>query len=207
MAGMTLRDVIGELSSLIPVALGLSIPFFSARKSLNKTSAKASSKADLEAEVVALKTALSDAHSECDNLRWTMKQTTSIQAATLERFRTTFYELPLPAFTVNDLGHVMEWNLAATSFFGRTEPEVIDHPISDILGSKIFRNDAEGMIYLVFMGVQPKPAEIELDMIDGSTRTVRWFASPIRNSSGQVVGALNTIGILPRFDDDVEART
>lgn len=207
MAGVTLRDVIGELSSLIPVALGLSIPFFSARKSLNKTSAKASSKADLEAEVVALKTALSDAQSECDNLRWTMKQTTSIQAATLERFRTTFYELPLPAFTVNDLGHVMEWNLAATSFFGRTEPEVIDHPISDILGSKIFRNDAEGMIYLVFMGVQPKPAEIELDMIDGSTRTVRWFASPIRNSSGQVVGALNTIGILPRFDDDVEVRT
>lgn len=207
MAGVTLRDVIGELSSLIPVALGLSIPFFSARKSLNKTSAKASSKANLEAEVVALKTALSDAQSECDNLRWTMQQTNSIQAATLERFRTTFYELPLPAFTVNDLGHVMEWNLAATSFFGRTEPEVIDHPISDILGNKIFRNDAEGMIYLVFMGVQPKPAEIELDMIDGSTRTVRWFASPIRNSSGQVVGALNTIGILPRFDEDVEART
>lgn len=207
MAGLTLRDAIGEISSLLPVVLGLSIPFFSARKALKGSTAKSSSKVELEAEVEALKSALAEAQTECDSLRWTMQQTTSIQAATLERFRTTFYELPLPAFTVNDLGHVMEWNLAASSFFGRTEPEVIDHPISDILGNKIFRNDAEGMIYLVFMGVQPKPAEIELDMIDGSTRTVRWFASPIRNSSGQVVGALNTIGILPRFNEEVEART
>lgn len=207
MAGVTLRVIFSELGSLLPIALGLSIPFLSARKALKQTSSVTSSKAELEAENSALKAALADAQSECDSLRWNMQQTTTIQAATLERFRTTFYELPLPAFTVNDLGHVMEWNLAASSFFGRSEPEVIDHPISDILGNKIFRNDAEGMIYLVFMGVQPKPAEIELDMLDGSTRTVRWFASPIRNSSGQVVGALNTIGILPRFNDDLEART
>jgi len=201
---VTLRERLYELSSLLPFAFGLSIPFFASRKAL-KVSSKTHTKEALESEVAALKTALAESQSECDSLRWDIHQTTSIQAATLERFRTTFYELPLPAFTVNEQGHVMEWNLSASEFFGRTEPEVIDHPISSILGDRIFRNDAEGMIYLVFMGVRPKPTEIELDMPNGETRRVRWFASPIKNSVGQVVGALNTIGILPRFVEEAEA--
>lgn len=193
-----------EMGSLLFLAMGLSIPFFNGRKAVQAEAATTAQKTDLEQEVVKLRADLAKSQSECDSLRWEIHQTTSIQTATLERFRTTFYELPIPAFTVNDLGHVMEWNLAASDFFGRNEVDVVDHPISSILGERIFRNDAEGMIYLVFMGIRPKPTEIELDMPDGQTRVVRWFASPIKNKKGEVVGALNTLGILPRFSEEAE---
>lgn len=175
-------------------ALALSIPFF-ARKAERKLSEPV---APLE-PIEDLKTKIDELQAENAALRVELHQTQSIQGATLERFRTTFYELPLPCFTVSDQGTVIEWNRACETFFYLPEHQAVDRPISDILGSGIFRNDAEGMIYMVFLGLNPVPIEIELH-VEGEPRKVKWFASPIKNREGQVVGALNTLGVIPKTE-------
>ncbi len=147
---------------------------------------------DLAAELESIR-------AENESLRQTLVQTQRIQSATLERFRTTFYEMPLPAFTVNDEGVIMEWNRAAAQFFDRIESEVVHKPIASVLGNQIFRQDAEGMIFMVFLGMHPHPIELELKLESGEIRRVKWHASPIKNQAGQVVGALNTLGLLPRY--------
>lgn len=181
------------MEGLFVATLGLAMPFFGRRNVVEAPDPKL---AEAEARIA-------DLQAENTALRTELHQFQSVQSATLTRFRTTFYELPIPCFTVDDRGHVMDWNRASESFFFRLEHEAVDHPITDILGSGIFRNDAEGMIYMVFMGLQPAPIDIEL-CVDGEPRKVKWFASPIKDSSGQVVGALNTLGVLPQFQEPAD---
>lgn len=169
----------------------ISLPFIGRKEEKAVVTASAPP-IDLAAEVEALR-------AENESLRLTLAQSQKIQGATLERFRTTFYEMPLPAFTVNDEGSIMEWNQAATMFFDRIESEVVDKPIASVLGDQIFRQDAEGMIFMVFLGMHPAPIELDLRLESGEIRRVKWHASPVKNQAGQVVGALNTLGLLPRF--------
>jgi len=172
---------------------GVAIPFF------GRNSAKRPPTTAPISELENLQRQLDEAQAENAALRVELHQTQSIQSATLERFRTTFYELPLPCFTVNDQGNIIEWNRSSEEFFFLKEHEAVDRPISDILGSGIFRNDAEGMIYMVFLGLTPAPIEIELN-VKGEPRKIKWFASPIMNRTGQIVGALNTLGVIPRTE-------
>ncbi len=145
-----------------------------------------------------LKSALATAQAERAALQIDLHECKNVQEASLRRFQAMFYELPLPCFTINEIGHVMEWNKAAAAFFGQEEHQVTDKPIADVLGKEIFRGDAEGAIYLVFMGQYPEPSTLTLTLPDGSTRKAKWYISPVKNRQGQVVGALNTLGILPR---------
>ncbi|MFM9874336.1 MAG: PAS domain-containing protein [Fimbriimonadaceae bacterium] len=185
-------DMASSASSLI-TTIGLSIPFW------GRIGASRQTTPVINTELEALRNQLEETQSENAALREELHQTQSIQSATLERLRTTFYELPLPCFTVNDQANVIEWNRACEEFFFLKEHEAVDRPISDILGSGIFRNDAEGMIYMVFLGLSPIPIEIELG-VKGELRKVKWFASPILDRSGQVVGALNTLAVVPRIE-------
>lgn len=194
---MEFRDIISQLTSTpgpLLAGLALSIPFFAKRNHVAEPIpvAPTAPPQDLQAKI-------SELQAENAALRVELHQTQSIQGATLERFRTTFYELPLPCFTVSDRGTVIEWNRACETFFFLPEHQAVDRPIADILGCGIFRNDAEGMIYMVFLGLNPAPIEIELN-VEGEPRKVKWFASPIMNREGQVVGALNTLGIIPRIE-------
>lgn len=161
--------------------------------------------ARLQAENESLRKAAEESQAEAQALRVDLAQIRQIQSASLGRFQAMFYELPLPCFTVNEAGHVMEWNHAAASFFSVPEYLAVDQPIAAILGEGIFRNDAEGVIYLVFMGRRPDPVTITITTPTGLTRTVRWFASPVLDQAGRVVGALNTLGILPRPNQQQEA--
>ncbi len=185
-------ELVGSIATLLTMA-GLAIPFF------GRNSTKKQPLTEEISEVEQLQRQLDEAQSENAALRVELTQTHSIQSATLERFRTTFYELPLPCFTVNDQGNIIEWNRSSEEFFFLKEHEAVDRPISDILGSGIFRNDAEGMIYMVFLGMTPAPIEIELN-IKGEPRKIKWFASPIMNRGGQIVGALNTLGVVPKVE-------
>ena len=175
--------------------LGLSIPFLAKKQTKPKQPAPTKQKVS----VTELKNTLAELQAENAALRVELHQTQVIQGATLHRFQTTFYELPLPCFTVSDQGTVIEWNRACEEFFFLPEHQAVDRPISQILGSGIFRNDAEGMIYMVFLGLKPAPIEIELN-IKGEPRKVKWFSSPIFNREGQVVGALNTLGVIPKVE-------
>jgi PAS domain S-box-containing protein len=185
-------DLSSVLATVITAA-GITIPFFS------KSGSKQQSTTVPISEAEQLQQQLYEAQAENAALRVELNQTHTIQSATLERFRTTFYELPLPCFTVNDQGNVIEWNRCCEEFFFLKEHEAVDRPISEILGTGIFRNDAEGMIYMVFLGLSPAPIEIELT-VKGETRKIKWFASPIMNRSGQIVGALNTLGVIPKVE-------
>ncbi len=151
-----------------------------------------------------LKAALATAQAERAALQIDLHECKNVQEASLRRFQAMFYELPLPCFTINEIGHVMEWNKAAAAFFGQEEHQVTDKPIADVLGKEIFRGDAEGAIYLVFMGQYPEPSTLTLTLPDGSTRKAKWYISPVKNRQGQVVGALNTLGILPRAATSAE---
>jgi PAS domain S-box-containing protein len=146
-----------------------------------------------------LKAKIAQLQAENAALRVDLHQTIAIQGATLERFRTTFYELPLPCFTVNAEAKVVEFNRAASAFFGIPEHHAIDQPIEAILGNDIFRNDAEGMIYMVFLGMEPQPITIDLK-VQNHERPVKWFASPIKDKNGNVVGAMNTLGVIPKSE-------
>ncbi|MBA4291601.1 hypothetical protein C0431_01390 [bacterium] len=193
-SGILQTAITGQVQ-IIGLSLALTLPFLFKKSKSDKNSTTSPIKqvdpiAELRAEVAALQ-------AENAALRIDLHQIQSIQGATLERFRTTFYEIPLPCFTVNDQGHVIEWNRACEAFFNLPEHQAIDRPMADILGQGIFRNDAEGMIYMVFLGMNPQPIEIELQQGE-QTRVVKWFASPIMNRSGQVVGALNTLAIIPK---------
>ncbi|MDI9636725.1 PAS domain-containing protein [Kamptonema cortianum] len=121
----------------------------------------------------------------------------SIQQSSLDRYHSMFYELPIPCFTLNELGHIMEWNHAAAAYFELPEYEVVDKPVSEILGTGVFRSEAEGAVYQVFLGHHPRPVNVNIDLPNGNTRQVRWFVSPVRNGRGDVVGAVNTIGLMP----------
>lgn len=177
----------------IIAAASLAVPF------LKFAQTKSKPKTVPISEYEQLQNLFEETQSQNIALKAELQQTHSIQSATLERFRTTFYELPLPCFTVNDEGNVIEWNRASEEFFFLKEHEAVDRPIASILGEGIFRNDAEGMIYMVFMGLTPAPIEIQLN-VKGEPRTIKWFASPILNRSGQVVGALNTLGVVPKIE-------
>lgn len=183
-------------ASIIGTA-GLTLSFLSRTKTRSEKTPDAPKKVTPVSEIQRLRQEVAVLEAENAALRIDLHQTSSIQGATLERFRTTFYEIPLPSFTVNEQGNVIEWNRACEAFFNLPEHKAIDRPIADILGQGIFRNDAEGMIYMVFLGMRPDPIEIELDF-DSQTRIVKWFASPIMNRTGQVVGALNTIAVIPK---------
>lgn len=183
-------DWIGILGVWPVATLASAIPFFGRAKR-----ARADSQLPLEVHP-----RIQELERENEALKAELSQFKGVQIATLIRFQTTFYELPLPCFTVDGRGHVMEWNRACEAFFFRPEHEAVDRPITEILGTGIFRNDAEGMIYMVFMGMHPAPIAIDL-FVEGRKRTVKWHASPIKDRDGLVVGALNTLGVLPEFEN------
>lgn len=184
----------------LAVALGaLAVSFFARKKAAEPVETAPS-----EPTYDDLKSALAKAQAECAALQIDLHECKNVQEASLRRFQAMFYELPLPCFTINEIGHVMEWNKAAAAFFGQEEHQVADKPIAEVLGKEIFRGDAEGAIYLVFMGQYPEPSTLTLTLPDGSTRKAKWYISPVKNRQGQVVGALNTLGILPRVTTSAE---
>src|SRR5690606_30114827 len=87
-----------------------------------------------------------------------LKQQKLIQTATLQRFQTLFDELPIPCFTVNEVGNIIEWNRACEGFFGLKQYQVIDRPISSVLGDDVYHGHAQECIYKVFLGQRPEPA-------------------------------------------------
>lgn len=141
--------------------------------------------------------ALNDANREIATLSANLQQFKTIQMVSLQRYQTLFQELPLPCFTVNEIGNIVEWNRAAAAFFGINDEDVTDKPVAEILGQEVYRGHAQDAVYRVFLGYQPDPVILELKTGHGKTMKVKWFASPVKNSAGKVVGAVNTLGVMP----------
>lgn len=140
---------------------------------------------------------LAQAQAEIIALKAELETKEAIHNASRERFSATFFALPLPCFTINEIGHIMEWNNAAAAFFHRQPFEVIDKPISEILGQDVYRGLAQENIYQVFLGHQPDPVMVNLRLGTGQQRTIKWHISPVKDGSGRVVGAVNTLAVLP----------
>ncbi len=133
--------------------------------------------------------------AEITRLNAELNEFHNIQFASLVRYQAMFAELPLPCFTLNEEGHIMEWNNAAADLFGLSATEVADKPIKEILGKYFFFGRAEEAIYLVFMGYKPQPLEVLIE-IGNERKSVTWFPSPVKEASGKVVGVVNTLAVV-----------
>lgn len=153
----------------------------------------------LQAENERLKSTIEDLKSDLQNSKHRFDQVSKINQGTLERYYTTFRDMPLPCFTVNEIGHIMEWNIAAEQFFGLPTAEVVDKPLAAVLGDDVFRGHAQDRIYRVFLGHKPEPAKIKVK-IGTADRTVSWCTSPVKNSEGAIVGAINILGVIKGED-------
>lgn len=151
----------------------------------------------LEAQNTKLSNQLKEARNDIADLNAELETFRKIQAASLRRFQTLFNELPLPCFTVNEIGNIVEWNRAAESFFGLKAHQVVDQPLNYVLGEDVYRGHAQDNIYQVFLGHQPEPAAVRVKPRNSAARTVKWFTSPVKDTDGRIVGAVNTLGVLP----------
>ena len=113
------------------------------------------------------------------------------------RFRDLIQTLPAAVYTCDDQGRVTMYNQAAAMLWGR-EPEIG----KDLwCGSwKIYRPNGEPlpldecpMAVTLREGRPVRGQEIVIERPDGSRRHVLPHPEPIRNASGQVVGAVNML--------------
>lgn len=178
------------------------LPFLAAFSLWNKAGAKLRDtprpEPKREAEPVDQPNPLQAAQDEVEELKLKLSQIRAVQNASLVRYHAMFEELPLPCFTLNEDGHIMEWNKAAEKVFGYSQAEVADKPLREVLGHYFFLGRAEETIYLVFMGRRVDCIDVNIDGPDGVSRSVKWYPSPVLDSSNRVVGVVNTLAMVPK---------
>lgn len=150
----------------------------------------------LDEEELASKAQLRLALREINDLKHELAVLTKINSANLYRYYSLFHFLPLPCFTINEEGSIVEWNSASSDFFGKSTEHVLGHSIQEILGDSVRRGHTQEAIYNTFFGIETEPVELDISTVDGSIRKVRWIISPIKNEQGKVVGAVNTIAVI-----------
>ena len=190
---------------VFPGPAAVLVPALAAFALWNKTEAQARKPKPRPSSEPKSDSRLVAAEQEIDELRLRLAQIRAVQNASLVRYQAMFQELPLPCFTLNEDGHIMEWNTAAENLFGRTQVEVADKPLREILGHTFFIGRAEETIYLVFMGRKVDPIDIIIDGPDGQSRSVKWYPSPVLDARGRVVGVVNTLAVIAKGNGESQA--
>lgn len=90
-------------------------------------------------------------------------------------------------------GVVTEWNRAARDYFGYEADEAIGQPVIDLIVPRRLIEEQHALLKKVFGGESVSVSETVRRHRDGSTLYVEISASPIRDGSGQVVGAAETM--------------
>ena len=150
----------------------------------------------LAEEELSARIQLRHALREINDLKHDFQKLAQINNANLYRYHTLFNYLPMPCFTINQEGAIIEWNITATEFFGKKVEEVIGHSIADVLGDSVRRGHAQEVLYQAFLGLHPEPVQIEVNSPAVGIRSVNWVVSPIKNEKDETVGVVNTIAIV-----------
>src|SRR5262245_21667624 len=113
-------------------------------------------------------------------------------------FRQMFDELAIPAYTCDRDGLITYFNPAAATLLGQA-PRLNDPAGRFCASSELYQSDGaridptECWTALAMRNGRACSAEVQVGQTDGSRRTVVAHASPIRDVTGRIVGAVNLL--------------
>src|SRR3954447_13361424 len=119
----------------------------------------------------------------------TASQLTPARDSTVQNLLAAIVESSADAIISEDLdGRIETWNRAAERLFGYSAEEVIGKPVS-ILAPPERTNEMPEILARVRRGERVENYETVRQRKDGSTLHVALTVSPIRDSSGLIIGA------------------
>ncbi len=127
-----------------------------------------------------------------------------IQAA--ERFQNLFQELPIPTFSYDANGNLLEWNKAfATHQSFQDVP--LDRPVWDVLAKPGIWPESREIIKRVIGGEFIQCEECECKLSNGVIAPVLYSAFPLRSLDGHIIGGIGTYFDISELKRSEQERT
>lgn len=182
------RASLAYLAILVAMAFPLRL-FSEDRKKPPNQQSKLTATLEVDAEIQSLK-------MECLSLRKDIIDLEHALFVSAIRFKTFINNMPTPAFTLNEVGNVVEWNGEAERLFGLKVHQVIDQPVMNIVGPQAFRYLADKALYMVYLGKQVKPVRCKLKTRRQVVEDLVWHITPILDIDQKVQGAVVNLTLL-----------
>jgi PAS domain S-box-containing protein len=136
------------------------------------------------------------------DIRWPMEigsaltkedllETNQLLTEVSSRFEEMFQGLPMMCYCYDSEGRIREWNRSCETETGLTASDVLQKPIWEVFPNIDDETKIREMVRGVFNGQSFEGLELEMVRVDGSRVPVISNTFPLRNGSGEIVGAIS----------------